>query len=87
MPGTTDGHVVVGRKDLSFLRLVSASKSGSFQVMPGVVPLEVARLVELGLLMLIGGRACITARGICAVEARPVMQSERTVTIRGVDLC
>lgn len=87
MLGTTDSHVVVGLEDLSFLRMLSASKSGSLQVMPGVVPLAVARLLELALLTLIGGRACITARGICVVEATPIAESEGSATFRGADLC
>lgn len=86
MPGTIDGHVVIGRDDLSFLRMVSASKSGSFQVMPGVVPMAVPRLIELGLLHVIGGGACITGRGVRAVEASPNRESERSVSIRSADL-
>ena len=87
VPGTIDGHLVVGREDLAFLGMVSASKSGSVQVMPGVVPFAVPRLVELGLLSVIGGRACITARGISAVQATPITESDRSVTIRSADLC
>jgi hypothetical protein len=87
MQGTGDSHVEVLQGDYLYLRALARTQSGSLQVMPGVVPLSVARLAELGMVALIGGRACITSRGIEVVLATPVEESEVSVSFRRSDLC
>lgn len=86
VPGTTDSHVDIECVDFDYLRSLGVSLTGSWQLLGHAVPAEVLRLEQLGLVQLIGGRVCITGRGVCAIEAEPIGLSGSVVTFRGRDL-
>lgn len=86
MPGMRDSHVEMRRDDFAVLRILAESLSGTSSILPRLSPAAIERLESLSFVMLLGGQACITARGVSVVEASPLWESPERLTFRARDL-